>query len=108
MKPDKRQSSTSVSGNTKNRLFLHAKQMEVYRSRHRFKVVTAGRRWGKTQREQVIGKIMTVRANSVMHPSAEGKKFSLFLPRHIEIRSDKTAADSVQQVIEQFDSAIAA
>lgn len=30
-----------------NTLFLHAKQMEVFRSPHRFKVVVAGRRWGK-------------------------------------------------------------
>jgi hypothetical protein len=30
-------------------LFLHNKQMEVFKSRHRFRVVVAGRRWGKTQ-----------------------------------------------------------
>lgn len=30
------------------RLFLHSKQMEVYQSPHRFRVVVAGRRWGKT------------------------------------------------------------
>jgi hypothetical protein len=30
-------------------LYLHHKQMEVYRSPHRFRVVVAGRRWGKTQ-----------------------------------------------------------
>ncbi|BBI61686.1 hypothetical protein HSBAA_29920 [Vreelandella sulfidaeris] len=28
---------------------LHEKQMDVYASPHRFKVVVAGRRWGKTQ-----------------------------------------------------------
>lgn len=33
----------------KNTLFLHARQMEVYADHHRFKVVVAGRRWGKTQ-----------------------------------------------------------
>ena len=27
---------------------LHPKQMEVYQSPHRFRVVVAGRRWGKT------------------------------------------------------------
>jgi hypothetical protein len=32
-----------------NTLFLHPKQMEVYHSPHRFKVVVAGRRWGKSQ-----------------------------------------------------------
>ena len=30
-------------------LFLHEKQMEVYQTKSRFKVVVAGRRWGKTQ-----------------------------------------------------------
>ena len=32
----------------KNMMFLHAAQMEVFRDNHRFKVVVAGRRWGKT------------------------------------------------------------
>lgn len=31
------------------KVFLHRKQMEVYKARSRFKVVVAGRRWGKTQ-----------------------------------------------------------
>ena len=33
----------------KNTMFLHNKQMEVFRDPHRFKVVVAGRRWGKSQ-----------------------------------------------------------
>ncbi|WP_339118965.1 terminase family protein [Halomonas sp. BMC6] len=37
---------------------LHEKQMEVYASRHRFKVVVAGRRWGKT----ALSKAMIMRA----------------------------------------------
>lgn len=32
----------------KNTLYLHRKQVVVYRARSRFKVVVAGRRWGKT------------------------------------------------------------
>ena len=32
-----------------NTLFLHPRQFEVYHDKHRFKVVVAGRRWGKTQ-----------------------------------------------------------
>lgn len=32
-----------------NTLFLHARQMEVFNSRCRFRVVCAGRRWGKTR-----------------------------------------------------------
>ena len=30
------------------RLSLHPKQADVYRDPHRFKVLVAGRRWGKT------------------------------------------------------------
>lgn len=37
---------------------LHAKQMEVYASKHRFKVVVAGRRWGKS----MLSKAMMMRA----------------------------------------------
>lgn len=32
-----------------NGLYLHEKQMEVFRTKSRFKVVVAGRRWGKSQ-----------------------------------------------------------
>jgi hypothetical protein len=42
-------------------LFLHEKQMEVFRDRHRFKVVVAGRRWGKTQ----LAKISMITAAQV-------------------------------------------
>ncbi|MGN8188669.1 terminase large subunit domain-containing protein [Burkholderia cepacia] len=34
-------------------IFLHPKQMEVFQSPHRFRVVVAGRRWGKTQLAKV-------------------------------------------------------
>ena len=32
-----------------NTLYLHPRQMEVYNSTARFKVVVAGRRWGKSE-----------------------------------------------------------
>lgn len=37
-----------------NTLSLHPKQMEVYRSKARFRVVVAGRRWGKTALSRVL------------------------------------------------------
>lgn len=40
-----------MSGNA--RLTLHPKQMQVFKSPHRFKVVVAGRRWGKTALSKV-------------------------------------------------------
>lgn len=36
-----------------NRLTLHPKQMEVFKDPHRFKVVVAGRRWGKSAMSRV-------------------------------------------------------
>ncbi len=36
-------------GGRPNWTFLHAKQMEVYNSKARYRTVVAGRRWGKTQ-----------------------------------------------------------
>lgn len=62
----------------------------------------------KFMREQTIGRIMTVRANAVMLPSSEGKKHSLFLPRHVETRTDKGESDSLSRVLDQFESAVAA
>lgn len=38
----------------KEKLSLHPKQMEVYKSKARFRVVVAGRRWGKTQLSKVL------------------------------------------------------
>ena len=39
---------------TQAKLSLHPKQMEVYRSKARFRVVVAGRRWGKSQLSKVL------------------------------------------------------
>lgn len=38
----------------KEKLALHPKQMEVYKSKARFRCVVAGRRWGKTQLSKVL------------------------------------------------------
>lgn len=56
--------------------------------------------------DNYIGKIITVRANSVVFPSASSDLHSLFLPRMVEacVRLDKTVADSLQQVIDQFNA----
>lgn len=58
------------------------------------------------ERDQVLGKILCVRANQVMKPSQANGLHSLFLPRFVEIREDKTQADSLQRVLDQFASAI--
>lgn len=59
--------------------------------------------WSK--RDEVIGKIMTVKSNMVLAADKNGIQ-SLFLPRHLEIREDKSTADSRDRVVEQFESII--
>jgi DNA ligase-1 len=56
-------------------------------------------------RESLLDTIMTVRANSIMFPSGKGKH-SLFLPRAVEFRADKSEADSLQRIKDQFEAAI--
>lgn len=52
--------------------------------------------------------VITVRANAIMKPSANNKLHSLFLPRFVERRLDKREADSLAQVVAQFDAKVAA
>ena len=57
-------------------------------------------------RDMLVGTIMTVRSNCLMKPSATNGVHSLFLPRFLEFRRDKTEADSLQKVKDQFESAL--
>jgi len=56
-------------------------------------------------RDNVIGKIMTVKANDIMPPTGSNGRYSLFLPRFVELRLDKTVADSLQRVKDQKEAA---
>ena len=58
-------------------------------------------------RDDWLGSVITVKFNTIMYPSEEGKKHSLFLPRFVERRLDKSDEDSLQRVIEQYEAAIA-
>jgi DNA ligase-1 len=60
--------------------------------------------------DDFIGRIIAVRANAVMKPSESSEFHSLFLPRMVEAsyRTDKSEADSLEQVIAQFDAAVGA
>jgi len=57
-------------------------------------------------KDDLLNTIMTVRANSIMPPTKSNPKYSLFLPRAVEFRADKTEADSLKMVQEQFDNAV--
>ena len=59
-------------------------------------------------RARFLGKVVTVRGNSIMAPSGEQGIYSLFLPRMIEIREDKTVADDLQSIKDQYAAAVAA
>lgn len=54
-----------------------------------------------------IGSIITVKFNNLMPPTKSNPKWSLFLPIFIEIRNDKTVADTLQQIKDQFESSVA-
>ena len=57
------------------------------------------------QQERLIGKIVTIRGNDIV--SSESKDtYSIFLPRLIELREDKTVADTYEKVLESRDSII--
>lgn len=54
-----------------------------------------------------FGKIVTIKGNAVTKPSEAGGLYSIYLPRFVERRTDKVTADSLAEVIQQFDNAIA-
>jgi DNA ligase-1 len=58
------------------------------------------------RKDELYGTIIAVRSNNIMPPTTSNGLYSLFLPRFVEFRKDKTEADSLQQVKDQFDSAI--
>lgn len=49
-------------------------------------------------RDNLIDKVISVKANGIMLPPANGGFFSLFLPRFIEIRLDKDKADTLERI----------
>lgn len=57
-------------------------------------------------RDDYIGKIVTVRANGIMKPNEDTGISRLFLPRFVEIRHDKTTADTLPEVQAQYNTAI--
>lgn len=57
-------------------------------------------------REKYLDSIGTVRANAIMKPSKEGGKYSLFLPRWVEQRAEKRNADTLERIIEQYESIV--
>ena len=55
-----------------------------------------------------VGRIVTVRSNQILKPSASNDKHSLFLPRLVEdtYRADKSEADSLERITAQFNNVI--
>lgn len=57
-------------------------------------------------KDKWLDSIITVEANGVMMPKKEGDVHSAFLPVFLEQRLDKSVADTLPQVFEQFENAI--
>lgn len=64
----------------------------------------AVRREIHANRDVYHGAVMTVESNAVV--TARDGTHSLFLPRLVEVRRDKKAADTVAEVVEQFEAAM--
>lgn len=54
------------------------------------------------QRDSLPGKIITVKSNGVMKPVKAEDNHSLFLPRYVTLRDDKSEADDLKRIEEQF------
>ena len=57
-------------------------------------------------REKYMNTIMATTINNIMKPTGNNPFYSAFLPRKTEMRTDKTVADTLQQIQDQFDSVI--
>lgn len=66
-------------------------------------ILTRSQIW--EMRDDITGTIMTVRANDLMYPTAVKETYSLFSPRFVEFRKDKTVADTLERVIDQYKAA---
>lgn len=59
-------------------------------------------------RDHFIDTIITARGNGIMEPSEDGAPYSIFLPRLVEPRTDKSTADTLEQVKDIFRAAMEA
>lgn len=57
------------------------------------------------RRDELMNTIMSVTFNNIMPPAGSGI-YSLFLPRFAEFRTDRTEADSLERIIEQFEAVV--
>lgn len=69
--------------------FKDARRLEIYKD------------W-----DNAVECIMDVKGNKLQPPSKNNPKWSIFLPRYIEIRSDKDTADTLEEIQAQFESSI--
>lgn len=57
-------------------------------------------------RDYWLDQIITVRGNGIMTPDKDHDTHSIFLPRFVEHRQDKTSADTLEQIRDQFKAAM--
>lgn len=56
--------------------------------------------------DEMIGKIVTVRGNDLITNELKQGQYSIFLPRLVEVREDKTVADTFEKILATKDSII--
>ena len=56
--------------------------------------------------DEMIGKIVTVKGNDLVTNELKQDQYSIFLPRFVEVRDDKTVADTFDKILATKDSII--
>ena len=56
--------------------------------------------------DEMIGKIVTVRGNDLVTNELKQDQYSIFLPRFVEVRDDKTVADTFDKIMATKDSIV--
>jgi DNA ligase-1 len=59
-------------------------------------------------RDKFLDKVATVEGNAICAPSDSNPDHSLYLPVLVEIRDDKSIADTLERIREQFEAAVSA
>lgn len=56
--------------------------------------------------DEMIGKIVTIKGNDLVTNELKQGQYSIFLPRFVEVREDKTVADTFEKILATKDSII--
>ena len=56
--------------------------------------------------DEMVGKIVTIKGNDLVTNDLKQNQYSIFLPRFVEVRDDKTVADTFDKIVATKDSIV--